>query len=120
MNQGEVDDRRQIFIQGFRDALIQALEANRDIVPNGPITTGFGEIKLHNYVCSYTDNPFVNVLDIWFGRLGGRGGHPGELRLEADIDNNAWATLDAKREEFTNQSLAEFCISRLREVAEKG
>ena len=103
-------------MQGFHDALLQALEANPDVSKNGPITTSFGEVKLGGFVCSYTDNPFVNVLDIWFGRLGGRANHPGEIRLEANVVNQVWVNLADQSEQFTNQQLAQWCLGRLREV----
>jgi|SRR6516162_3978041 hypothetical protein len=116
MNQVEFDGRRQRLVQGFHDALLQTVEASSEVSINGPISTSFGEIKLGGFVCSYTDNPYVNVLDIWFGRLGGRAGHPGEIRLEADVVNEVWRSLSDKNEQFTNAQLTQWCLGRLREV----
>ena len=116
MNQLNFEASRQSLIEGFRDVLLEKLQANSDISLNGPISTSFGEIKLGGFVCSYTDNPFVNVLDIWFGRLGGRANHPGEIRLEADVANKVWINIADQNEQFTNRQLAEWCLGRLREV----
>ena len=116
MKQPDYDVGRESLIQGFRDTLLQVLEANPDVSIVGPISTSFGEVKLRGFVCSYTDNPFVNVLDVWFGRLGGRAGHPGEIRLEADVGRESWINICDRSEQFTNMQLAQWCIGRLREI----
>lgn len=116
MDQVDISVRRQSLIQGFIEALLQALDANSDVLVNGPMSTSFGELKLNGFVCSYTDNPFVNVLDIWFGRSGGRANHPGELRLEANVADRIWINISNHNEQFTSQQLAEWCLGRLREI----
>jgi hypothetical protein len=116
MSEIEQNRIRQILAQGFCDAFLATLKANPDLVPTSPISAGYGEIRLNNYACAYSDNPMLNVLDVWFGRFRGRGGHPGEIQFEADTVSNLWLNHSNLQERFTNEQLAEFCVTRLRQI----
>jgi len=120
MDQIESNRSREALAQGLFDAFKATIQGDPELTAIGPISASFGEIRFGNFVCAYTDNPFVNVLDIWFGRIGGRAGHPGEVQFEADPDNNQWVNHYNQQERFTNEKLVEFCIARLREVEAAG
>lgn len=117
MDEEEIARQRKALVQSLCDTFTVALEANPDLRANGPIGTGFGEIQLGYFVCEYKDNPFVNVLDIWFGRQRARANHPGEMQLEADAGGNQWVVHHSADQKYSNQQLVDHCVARLRQVA---